>query len=54
MFLWKGRQAVFAVVMIGVCAAAIINPTWRRWYEFIVPPLIIVMGILAFRYSLRK
>jgi hypothetical protein len=54
MFLWKGKQAVFAVLMIGVCAGVLAHPTWRRWYELMVPPMIIILAFLAFRFVLRK
>jgi hypothetical protein len=37
MFLWSGRQAVFVLVMLFVCAMALTHPVWRHWYELIFP-----------------
>jgi hypothetical protein len=54
MFLWTGRQAAFALLMVVVCAMALINPGWRHWYHTIVPPLLLVMMFLALSYALRK
>lgn len=54
MFLWSSRQAVFVLLMISVCALALINPSWRVWYHIIVPPVLIVMMFLALSYVLRK
>jgi hypothetical protein len=47
MFLWTGRQAVFLLVMLVVCAMALTHPVWRHWYEMVFPPLCIIMAILA-------
>jgi hypothetical protein len=47
MFLWKGKQAVFFVVMLFVCAMSLIHPVWRHWYKMIFPPLFIVIAIWA-------
>ncbi|MGH2481486.1 MAG: hypothetical protein ACRDHW_17675 [Ktedonobacteraceae bacterium] len=54
MFFWKGRQAIFLLVMLVVCAMALTHPSWRHWYEMIVPPLLIFMAILALDYAMRK
>jgi fumarate reductase subunit C len=53
-FLWSGRQAVFLLLMIVVCAMALAHPVWRHWYDLIVPPLLIIMAILALDYAMRK
>jgi hypothetical protein len=53
MFLWKGRQTVFFLVMVFVSAMSLIHPAWRHWYEMIFPPLFIVMAILAFIAIIR-
>ena len=47
MFFSKGRQAVFFLVMVFVCAMSLVYPSWRHWYEMIFPPFFIVMAILA-------
>jgi len=47
MFLWTGRQAVFLLVMLVVCAMALTHQVWRHWYGMIFPPLFIIMAILA-------
>ena len=47
MFFSKGRQAVFLLVMVFVCAMSLVYPSWRHWYEMIFPPFFIVMAILA-------
>jgi len=54
MFLWTGRQAVFLLVMLVVCAMALTHQVWRHWYEMIFPPLFIIMAILALDYVMRK
>jgi len=54
MFLWKGKQLVFLLLMIFVCGMTFIHPVWRTWYERIFPPLFIVMAILALAHALRK
>jgi hypothetical protein len=54
MFLWTGRQAVFLLVMLVVCAMALTHPVWQHWYKMVFPPLCIIMAILAFDYVLRK
>jgi hypothetical protein len=54
MFLWRGAQVVFLLVMISVCAMALVYPSWRRWYDAIFAPLFIAMAILALAYILRK
>jgi hypothetical protein len=54
MFLWSGRQAVFLLLMIFVCAMALAHPVWRRWYELIFPPLLAIMAVLALGYAMRK
>jgi hypothetical protein len=47
MFLWKGKQAAFFLVMLFVCAMSLMHLVWHHWYEMIFPPLIIVIAILA-------
>jgi hypothetical protein len=54
MFLWSGRQAVFLLMMLAVYAMVLIHPLWRHWYEMVVPPLYIIMAILALDYVMRK
>ena len=54
MFLWAGRQAVFLLVMLVVCAMALTHPVWQHWYKMVFPPLCIIMAILALDYVLRK
>ena len=54
MFLWKGRQAVFVLVMLVICITALVHPLWRQWYEMIMPPLLIILMILALDYAMRK
>jgi hypothetical protein len=54
MFLWKGRQAVFVLVMLVICITALVHPLWRHWYEMIMPPLLIILMILALDYAMRK
>jgi hypothetical protein len=54
MFLWRGRQAVFFLVMLVVCAMALTHPLWRHWYEMIFPPMFVIMAILALDYAMRK
>ena len=54
MFLWTGRQAVFLLVMLVVCAMALAHPVWRHWYEMVFPPLCIIMAILALDYVMRN
>jgi hypothetical protein len=47
MFLWKGKQTVFILLLLFVCTMSLIHPVWRYWYEMIFPPLFIVIAILA-------
>ena len=54
MFFWSGRQAVFVLVMLVACVMALTHPVWQYWYEKIVPPLLIIMMILALDYAMRK
>jgi len=54
MFLWTGRQAVFLIVMLVVCAMALAHPVWRHWYEMVFPPLCIIMAILALDFVMRE
>jgi len=54
MFLWTWRQAAFLLLMIVVCAMALIYPAWRHWYEIIFPPLFLLMLIMAIGYVIRK
>jgi hypothetical protein len=54
MFLWTGRQAVFLLVMLVVCAMALTHPVWQHWYKMVFPPLCIIMAILSLDYVLRK
>jgi len=54
MFFWSSRQAVFVLVMLVVCSMALTHPVWQYWYEKIVPPLLIIMMIMALDYVLRK
>jgi hypothetical protein len=54
MFLWTGRQVVFFLVMLSICAMALTHPAWAHWYHVIFPPLFIVGAVLAFAYVLRK
>ena len=49
-----GRQAVFVLVMLVACVMALTHPVWQYWYEKIVPPLLIIMMILALDYAMRK
>jgi hypothetical protein len=44
-FLWSGRQAVFLLVMLVLCAMALTHSVWHHWYEKIVPPMCIIMVI---------
>jgi len=53
-FLWKGRQAAFALVMLVVCLMALSHPAWRHWYGMIFPPILLVIAILALDYAMRK
>ena len=54
MFLWSGKQAIFLLVMLGICAMALAYPTWRHTVELIFSALCIVMAIMALDYVLRK
>ena len=47
MFLWKGKQVVFFLVMLFVCGMSLTHPVWEHWYEIIFPPLFIFTAILA-------
>jgi hypothetical protein len=33
MFLWKGKQTVFFLLLLFVCAMSLIHPVWRHWYD---------------------
>lgn len=54
MFLWSGRQAIFVLVMLVACTMALTHPVWQYWYQKILPPLCIIMMILALDYAMRK
>jgi hypothetical protein len=54
MFLWSGRQVVFVLVMLFICAMALTHPVWHHWYRVIFPALFIIMAILALAYVVRK
>jgi hypothetical protein len=51
MFFWSARQAIFVLVMLVACVMALTHPVWQYWYEKIVPPLLIIMMILALDYA---
>ena len=54
MFLWSGRQAIFILVTLGVCAIALSRPAWRHTFGLTFSALCIVMVIIALDYVLRK
>jgi hypothetical protein len=54
MFFWSGRQAVFILAMLVVCAMALTHTVWQYWYEKIFPLLLIIMMIMALDCAMRK
>jgi hypothetical protein len=43
----KGKQTVFFLLMLFMCAMSLMHPVWRHWYEMLFPPLFIAIAILA-------
>jgi hypothetical protein len=54
MFLWKSRQALCVLALIAFGALALVYPGWRRFYEMVMPPVLIILIVLAFSYSVRR
>ncbi|HEV2697738.1 MAG TPA: hypothetical protein VGU90_07080 [Terriglobales bacterium] len=54
MFLWRGRQAAFVMVLIVFYCALLVHPAWRPAYERMAPFVFIVLAAGALRYALRK
>jgi hypothetical protein len=47
-----GKPSLF--LMLVACVMALTHPVWQYWYEKIVPPLFIIMMIMALDYAMRK
>jgi len=54
MFLWRGRQAVFVLVLIVFYCGLLVHPAWRPAYERAAPFVFVILTAGALRYALRK